>query len=334
MSEENKANLEEKKLPQEPTPKQKQAEELEGLPEQGEQSKGPGAVNPRRADKKKLDEEEYDDGDDDDSDDEEDEEDDSELDEATVSSVLQSIMENSTVTFDGTELGNLLETEGFDAEFKSKAIQIFEAAVNVAVSEKIQTVLEAAEITVRTKLEERYEQLEEEASEYIDAVVQEWKEENKLAIESGLRLENAESFMAGLKSLFEQHYVDVPEEKADIFNALVEESEELEQQLGEQLSENEKLAAENLALRKTIMVESFVKDMTAIQAERMKSLVESVAFVDEDSFASTLETLEENFLEAPAKQTEKKQEQLNEGEQSQKQEVSDVDRIADWMSRF
>ena len=249
---------------------------------------------------KKSDEDEGKKSDEDDSDEDDSDEDEEEsMDESVISQALEQIAEGFIFEADQEALGSLLESEEFDEEFKQKALTVFEAAVTSTAQKHMKTVLETAQTVIESALEERYNQLDEEIDEYLDYVTSKWLEENKIAVESGLRLENAESFMLGMKELLETHYVEVPEDKEDLFAAAIEESAHLENVVSEAIEENVQLQKEVGQLKRALVIESFTRGLTDVKAERLKELSEGLQFESEEQFQEVLETLSENFLTEP-----------------------------------
>lgn len=207
----------------------------------------------------------------------------------------EKIEESSTFSL-SDELGSLLEGEEFTPEFQEKAVLVFEAAVNHAskqhlakLDEAFDTALAEAVATIETALELKVEK-------YIDYASQEWLEENKLAVTTGIRTEIAESFMDQLKALLESHYVELPEGKADMYESSIKAQAELEDQLNEQIEKNI-AAVEALAeAKKELAIQAFTKDMTDTQAEKVISMAEGVEFTTAEEFTSKLASLKENYF--------------------------------------
>jgi hypothetical protein len=181
-------------------------------------------------------------------------------------------------------------------DFKSKAVTIFEARVLDRVSqiqEEIESqyadMLEEAVETIKTDLTEKVD-------DYLSYVVEQWMEENQIAIESGLRSEITEDFIAGLRNLFAENYINVPEDKVDLVEELAAKVEDLETKLNEEIETNiEYKKALTEAIKEQLTVE-VCDGLTATQVEKIKSLAESVDFSTEEEFVEKLETLRENYF--------------------------------------
>jgi len=190
----------------------------------------------------------------------------------------------------------LLSGENLSEEFKDKATTIFEAAViarTQAVMEDIeQALFEEFEVAV----EEIKEDLATKLDDYINYMAEEWLKENHLAVEKGLRAEIVESFIEGMKGLFEEHYIDIPEEKVDIVEGLTSKVEELETSLNEQIQAAVELKKELNESKKTEAIHAVCEGLTQTQVEKMKSLAEGVEFTTDDEFADKLVTLRESYF--------------------------------------
>jgi hypothetical protein len=193
------------------------------------------------------------------------------------------------------QLGGLLESEGLTDEFKTQATTIFEAAVNAAAKGHIESIQEQLQEQYETEVASYKEKLDEQVEKYLDYVVEEWVKQNKLAVESAARNNVAESFMARLKDLLEEHYVQLPEEKADLYESEVQRAESLEAELNESIEAQRQLAEQVKQLNKKLQVESFVRDLSEVEAEKIRELSEGVEFQPE-GFAAKLKTLKENFF--------------------------------------
>ena len=204
--------------------------------------------------------------------------------------------------------------EELSEEFKEKARTIFEAALGAKVKE-IQEALEAqyaARITEAT--EELKGSLQERVDSYLEYVAQEWMVENELAVEQGLKTEMTESFLSGMKGLFEEHYVTIPEDKYDVLENMVDKLDEMETKLNEQIDKNitlNKRLAESSAQGILDQVSDGLADT---QKEKLASLAESVEFESEQEYREKLETLKESYFSrtAPAAKTQSTQ-TLSEG---------------------
>lgn len=195
-------------------------------------------------------------------------------------------------------------------EFKSKVSTIFEARV----SDRVTQIQEEIETRYAGMLEEAVESvksdLTEKVDDYLSYVVEQWMEENQIAIESGLRAELTEDFIGGLRNLFAEHYIDVPAEKVDLVDELAGKVEELESKLNEEIERGVSYAKALVESRKNEIAREIGEGLTATQAEKIKSLAEGVEFSTEDEYKSKLETLRENYFPSGTKKA--TEAQLNE----------------------
>ena len=183
-----------------------------------------------------------------------------------------------------SEVDSIFSGEELSEEFKSNAKAIFEAAVLAKVDERAQ----ALEEEYAQKLEEEIASINEnvisKVDEYLEYVVSEWVEENKLAIDSGIRSEIAEDFMQGLKNLFQEHYIDIPEEKVDMVEELASKVEALESELDKMVTENTSLNAEIGSYKKDSIVDEISEGLTEVQAAKLSQLAENIEFVSEEDY--------------------------------------------------
>ena len=195
-------------------------------------------------------------------------------------------------------------------EFKSKVSTIFEARVE----DRVTQIEEEIETRYAGMLEEAVESvkadLTEKVDDYLSYVVEQWMEENQIAIESGLRAELTEDFIGGLRNLFAEHYIDVPAEKVDLVDELAGKVEELESKLNEEIERGVSYAKALVESRKNEITREIGEGLTATQAEKIKTLAESVEFSTEDEYKSKLETLRENYFPSGTKKA--TEAQLNE----------------------
>ena len=207
-------------------------------------------------------------------------------------------VETRLKSIDVSEHVNALMTgEGdLSEEFKRKAATVFEAAVK----SKVRSEVERMEEDYKTELEENInttkEELTEKVDTYLNYVVEEWMKENELAIERGLKGEIAEDFISGLKQLFEDHYVDVPDEKYDVLEAQSDKISELESKLNEAIEQSVQLKKNNAGLVKEQVVSEVSSDLADTEIEKFKSLIEDVDYSDEESYREKLSTLKESYF--------------------------------------
>ena len=211
------------------------------------------------------------------------------------------------------DVNALLGGEELSEEFREKAKMIFEAALN----SKVKEIQEALEVQYAEQLEAEKEGLKEELTDRVDAyleyVAEEWMVENALAIEHGLKTEMTESFLSGMKGLFEEHYVTIPEDKYDVLESMVEKLDDMETKLNEQIEKNISL---NKRLAESVadgILDSVSEGLALSQKEKLASLAESVEFESEEEYREKLETLKESyFSRTPATKSEAPQ-TLSEG---------------------
>jgi len=189
----------------------------------------------------------------------------------------------------------LIEGEELSEEFKEKAATIFEAAVNSKIRSEIGRIEEQSQSEKETEMETFKEEITEKVDTYLNYVVEEWTKENELAIERGLKGEIAEDFISGLKQLFEDHYIDVPDEKYDVLEAQSEKISELEDRLNEEIQNNIDLNQSNSSLVREQVISEVSEDLADTEIEKFKSLTQDVEFGNEDSFREKLDTLKENY---------------------------------------
>ena len=199
------------------------------------------------------------------------------------------------------DIDALVEGEELSEEFKSKASTIFEAAVHQKVMEVAASKVDEMEKEYQDELQEEIvsfrDELTDKVDGYLNYVTEEWMKENELALESSLKSEITEEFMSGLKDLFTEHYIEVPEEKVDIVENLFDKVEDLEGQLNTQVQDNIKVKAELNEYRKDKILEEVCDDLADTQSEKMKSLVEGVTYEDDsEKFEEKVKTIKENYF--------------------------------------
>ena len=181
-------------------------------------------------------------------------------------------------------------------EFKVKAATIFEAAVKSKIRSEIERIDEQVRSEKDSDMETFKEELTEKVDTYLNYVVEEWTKENELAIERGLKGEIAEDFISGLKQLFEDHYIDVPDEKYDVLEAQSEKISELEEKLNEAIQKSVDLTSSNETLVREQVVSEISEDLADTEIEKFKSLIQDVEFGSEESFREKLDTLKESYF--------------------------------------
>ena len=193
------------------------------------------------------------------------------------------------------DIDALLQGEDLSEEFVVKATTIFEAAVNSRVTE----IAEELQVELQEQFADAIDHLKEEFTtkidDYLNYMVEEWMKENELAIESGLRTEIVEDFIGGMRNLFVEHYIDIPEEKVDVVGELAAKVEELEEKLNEEMHRSIQFKKEITEHKRSEAVQTVCEGLTQTQVEKLKSLAETVEFTTEEEFAEKLETLKEAY---------------------------------------
>lgn len=192
-------------------------------------------------------------------------------------------------------------------DFKAKAATIFEARV----FDRVAQIQEQLEAEYAGQLEEAVntirDELTEKVDDYLNYVVEQWMEENEIAIESGLRSEITEDFIAGLRNLFAENYINVPEDKVELVDELASKVEELEVKLNEEIEANIQYKKQLTEAIKAQLVNEVCEGLTATQVEKIKALAESVEFSTEEEFTEKLETIRENYFPSGVKKADASQ---------------------------
>jgi SHS2 domain-containing protein len=194
------------------------------------------------------------------------------------------------------DVNALLGGEELSEEFKEKAKTVFEAALNSKVSELKEDLQASYDEKLAEEVETSKAALAERVDSYLEYVAEEWFVENELAIEHGLKTELTESFLSGMKSLFEENYVSIPEDKYDVLESMVEKLDDMETKLNEQIEKNVSL---NGRLAESVadgILDSVSDGLASTQKEKLASLAESVEFESEDQYRGKLETLKESYF--------------------------------------
>ena len=186
--------------------------------------------------------------------------------------------------------------DSLSEEFKVKAATIFEAAVKSKIRSEIGRIDDQVRSEKETEMDTFKEELTEKVDTYLNYVVEEWTKENELAIERGLKGEIAEDFISGLKQLFEDHYIDVPDEKYDVLEAQSEKISELEEKLNGAIQKSVGLTSSNEKLVREQVISEVSEDLADTEIEKFKSLTQDVDFGDEASFREKLDTLKESYF--------------------------------------
>ena len=181
-------------------------------------------------------------------------------------------------------------------EFKEKAATIFETAVKTRIQEQVKVIEAQYEKKLSEESETIKEAMTEKVDSYLNYVVEEWMKENELAVERGIRTEIAEDFITGLKSLFKEHYIDVPEEKYNVLDDLTNQTKDLESKLNEQIEKNVNLTKEVSELNKREAIAEVSEDLTDTETEKFISMAENVEFESAEKFKEKLETIKESYF--------------------------------------
>ena len=219
-------------------------------------------------------------------------------DEAQDKKLIKKMMKKEKMKED---MDALLSGENLSEEFVSKATTIFEAAVIARAEEVIEEAQELMMQQFEEAVEEVKEDLATKIDDYLNYMVEEWIKENEVAINKGLRAEIVEDFITGLKGLFEEHYIDIPEDKVNVVEELTDKVTDLEDALNEQIATAIELKKELNEHKKTEAIYTACEGLTQTQVEKMKSLAEGVEFSTEEEFGTKLSTLKESYFKSDVK---------------------------------
>ena len=229
-------------------------------------------------------------------------------------------MESVEVDF-SADLGALVESEATLSEgFRDKAAVIFEAAIKSKLSEEVDRIESELQEEFDEEMKTTREEMVEQIDGYLNYVVEKFMEENKLAIENGLRAEIAEDFMKGLQNLFTESYIEVPEGKTDMVDELSSQVSDLEARLNETTETSIKQSQELEELKRDAIIREHSRDLAETQVEKLKSLAEDIDFEDAETFAKKVETIKESYF--TKKKVTVAEEQIDEA--AEETEVSDV----------
>jgi hypothetical protein len=192
----------------------------------------------------------------------------------------------------------LTKDEDLSEDFKSKAATIFEAAVKSKINDAKKKMHASYEEKLKEEVETTKSELVEKVDSYLNYVVEEWMQENKLAIERGIKGEIAEDFISGLKKLFEDHYIDVPDEKYDVLEDQASKIEDLEKKLNEQIEKNVEQNKAIGELKRQDIIDEASKDLADTAKEKFNKLAEEVEFSNEEDFKTKVSTIKESYFGA------------------------------------
>ena len=220
------------------------------------------------------------------------------------------------------DVNALIGGEDLSEEFREKARTIFEAALRSKVSEIKESLEEQYAVALAEEVEEIKTELAERMDAYLEYVADEWMSENELAIEKGLKTEMTESFLQGMKGLFEEHYVTIPEDKYDVLESMVEKLDDMETKLNEQIEKNVSL---NKRLAESVadgIFEQVADGLADTQKDKLASLAESVEFESEEEYREKLETLKESYFPSRVVSPSARTETLSEGVDNSMEAIS------------
>ena len=195
----------------------------------------------------------------------------------------------------------MLSGHELSEDFQEKARTIFEAAVLEQVNKEVEKIEQSYEEDFEKSVLEVRSQLAEKVDEYLSYVAKEWLEENKVVVESTLKLEIMENFISGMKTVFEENYIEVPEEKKDLYAEAVAEADQVKEQLNEEIEKNVKLSKEVESVQRDGIIRDVVEGMTIQQADKIRSLSEGVEFTSTEDFAEKVKVIKENYF--PSEET-------------------------------
>ena len=198
------------------------------------------------------------------------------------------------------DVAALINGEELTEEFKTKAATIFEAAVVTRVKQEVAKLEEEYATKLQEEVAKGVEGLVEQVDGYLNYIVEQWIAQNELALEHGMKSEILEGFVSGLKGLFEEHYIDIPEEKFDVLGSMESKIEELETKLNEQVSSNVELTKSINEMKRASIVESACEGLSDTEVEKFKNLAEELSYEDVDTFTTKVQTIREGYFTTKA----------------------------------
>jgi hypothetical protein len=210
------------------------------------------------------------------------------------------------------DLNALIAGEELSEEFQEKARTIFEAAIRTKVTEMTESIKAQYEETLVEEVKAIKEELQDRLDSYLEYVADEWVSENELAIEHGLKTEMTESFLEGMKKLFEDHYVTIPEEKYDVIESMVDKLDEMESKLNEQIDKNVALNKRLAESTADVIFAEVTEGLAQTQRDKLATLAENVEFESENGYREKLETLKESYFPSKPSTPTSKSENLTE----------------------
>ena len=241
----------------------------------------------------------------------------------------EEVVEEESIDIEA-DVNALFEGEELSEEFQNKARTIFEAAINAKLAEVKEAVKTEYEEQLVEEVAAIKSELEERVDAYLEYVADEWLQENQIAVESGLKTEMTESFLEGMKSLFEEHYVSVPEEKYDVIESMVDKLDEMEGKLNEQIEKNIALNRRLAESSADVVFGEVTEGLATSQKEKLATLVENVEFESETDYREKLVTLKESYFPSNAGSQRDKSENLSEGTEN----PANIAEISNTMSAY
>ena len=202
-----------------------------------------------------------------------------------------------------SDIDALVGDADLSEEFKQKAATIFEAAITSKVNAEKERLQSEYDTKFEEEISKSKSELTEKVDSYLNYVVEEWMKENKLALERGIKGEIAEDFISGLKKLFEDHYIDVPDEKYDVLEDQASKIDDLEKKLNEEIEKNVEMNKVNGSYKRQEIIDEHSKDLADTAKEKFDSLVEGVEYSSEEDFAQKVKTIKESYFEQKAEKS-------------------------------
>ena len=218
----------------------------------------------------------------------------------------------------------LTKDEDLSEDFKAKASTIFEAALKSKVSEMKKKMNASYEEKLKEEVEVQKAELTEKVDSYLNYIVEEWMKENSIAIERGIKGEIAEDFISGLKKLFEDHYIDVPDEKYNVLEDQASKIEELEKKLNEQVEKNVELNKANGEMKRQDIIDEMSSDLADTAKEKFNKLAEEVEYSNEKDFTTKVSTIKESYFGTKVKTSGNEIDEVVAGDSSQPEDLSNA----------
>ena len=235
------------------------------------------------------------------------------------------------------DINALIAGEELSEEFQEKARTIFEAAIKSKIADIKESVKEQYEANLVEEVKVIKEELQDRVDSYLEYVADEWVSENQLQVEQGLKTEMTESFLEGMKKLFEDHYVTIPEEKYDVIESMVDKLDDMESKLNEQIEKNVALNKRLAESTADVIFADVTEGLAQTQRDKLATLIENVEFESEQGYREKLETLKESYFpsntSAPTSKTENLTEESGESAYQTKQVSSSMERYLQTMTR-